>query len=98
MLSTVWKVVHRIWRGAWQPTYLLPREGRWWRYVDYFGWRAQDIVGALYIFVGPPWIVFMIYEKFTSHPKPAMVLTAIMGTLWLILVALAYRKGRKTTN
>jgi len=98
MLSAIGNVMHRIWRGAWKPTYAPPREGRWWRYIDYVGWRAQDIVGALYVFVGPPWIGFLVYEKYASNPKATIALTAIMGALWLLLVALAYSKGREPNN
>ena len=98
MLLTVWNVARRVWRGAWKPTYSLRRERRWWHYIDYWGWRSQDIVGALYIFIAPLWIGFFIYEKYSTNPKATVALMAFMSSLWLVLVVLAYYKGRSQND
>ncbi len=94
MLLAIRDVVRRIWRGAWKPTYSPPRGKRWWHYVDYIGWRSQDIVGALYIFVGPPWIGFALYERYSINPNATIAFVGLMGALWLLLVVSAYDKGR----
>lgn len=94
MLSAIRNVVLRIWRGAWKPTYVLPVRRRWWHYIDYIGWRSQDIVAALYIFVGFPWIAFFVYEKYSTHPQATVGVAALMSALWFLLIVLAYYKGR----
>lgn len=94
MLIKIWNVLRRIWWGAWQPTKAYPQNGRWWHYLDYWGTRSRDIIGALYIFVGPPWIGFFIYEHYSVNPKATVAAMAIPAVLWLVLVGLAYGAGR----
>lgn len=96
MLLTLRNLAQRIWRGAWTPTHSRPHGARWWHYIDYWGWRGQDIVGALFIFAGPPWLGFVIYEKYSANPKATGVLIGLMCFLWILLVFFAYCKGRPT--
>lgn len=98
MLVEIWNVLRRIWWGAWQPTKAYPQNGRWWHYLDYWGTRSRDIIGALYIFFGPLWIGFFIYERFSVNPKGTLAAMAIPAALWLVLVGLAYGSARSRST
>lgn len=91
----IWNVLRRICWGSWQPTKVYPQNGRWWHYLDYWGTRFGDILGALYIFFGPPWIGFFMYERYSAS---TLVVMAIPAVLWLVLVGLAYGTGRSRST
>jgi hypothetical protein len=91
-------VLRRVWRGAWRPTWPLPQGRRWWHHIDYWPRRLRDLFGGLFIFFGPPWLGFLIYERYNANPKAMLALIGIIGVIWLSLVLLAYHAGGEQSD
>ncbi len=88
------RTVRRVWRGACRPAWPLPADRRWYHHVEYWPRRFKEIVGALFIVAGPPWIAFLVYVMYAKNPGATLALAANMSALWLFLVVVAYYAGR----
>jgi hypothetical protein len=55
-------------------------------HLDYLPRRLQDIVRAVFIFLGPIWTRFIIYEKYPINPKAVLDVAGIFSALWMLLV------------
>jgi hypothetical protein len=53
----------------------------------------RDLFGGLFIFIGPPWLAFLVYEKYSANPKATLVVVGTVGVIWLGLAYLAYLAG-----
>ena len=94
MLSKLRIVGRDLWRGMWQPLYPLNPKRRWWHYIEYWSFRMRDMIVALLLFLFPPGIGFLVYERYSTNPRGIVGVAALLSAIWICSVFLAYYRGR----